>query len=143
MCDRFLSNACFVRVWLARNSGSSVIITNSLLDDTAARKATCRLTFVTGKQAFLFLKQVHACRCSDRLQYPPDLPRPHSLRIMDDGQVDDFVERTGASHERARYFLEAANGNLAEALSVFYDEQDTEEPVVSKKVASWITKLIN
>ena len=104
--------------------------------NTLDKKETFPLTFLLGKEAFLFLKHVHAFPCSDRLQYPPDLPRPHAVRIMDDGQIEDFVERTGVSRERALYFLEAANGNIAEALSAFYDEQETEEPAASSKEAS-------
>ena len=79
------------------------------------------------------------CRCSERTcrYVPPDLPRPHSLRIMDDdAQIGDFVERTGVSRERARYYLQAAGGNIAEALSAFFEEQDDEEAVLAKKVAA-------
>lgn len=61
---------------------------------------------------------------------------------MDDGLVDNFVERTGASRERALYFLEAAGGNISEALSVFYEEQDAEEPAVSKKVGRLRVKAL-
>ena len=51
------------------------------------------------------------------------------LNMDADSQVDDFCSVTGATRDRALFFLQAAKGNLQVALDAFYNEESVEDQV--------------
>ncbi|XP_019855815.1 PREDICTED: NSFL1 cofactor p47-like [Amphimedon queenslandica] len=44
-----------------------------------------------------------------------------------DNQIDEFCLVTGATRERAQFFLQASNGNLQAALDGFYNEDSVQD----------------
>ena len=46
-----------------------------------------------------------------------------------DDQIDEFCLVTGATRERAQFFLQASNGNLQAALDGFYNEDSVQNEV--------------
>ncbi len=45
---------------------------------------------------------------------------------MADSQIGDFCQITGATRERAEFFLQAAQGNFQAAMDAYYNDDNIE-----------------
>ena len=80
-------------------------------------------TFRSSEQLLSF-RQIHF----DGSTRPLLTRRPRPLSIMD--EIDEFCSVTGATRERAEFFLQASNGNLQAALDAFYSEEPVQNEVL-------------